>query len=225
MINYKEFIKNAESYVGRSDWHYLYGYKGEEISRTLNAEFEKLYPRIWGQSNYQTKSREWIGQRAVDCSGLIFLASDKDARCLVNSSTISAKWSRIKTPRAGAIGWRSGHVVIVKEVRESDIIIIESAGIEAGIRERVAAVSEFKKYVLCPAVDYAEEGNKYQIGWNKDDRGWWYSPDGTNYLANGYYKLSWSKNSEGDWFYFDSEGWLITTDSNSVIKEPKIPRN
>lgn len=222
MINYKEFIKNAESYVGRQDWHYLYGYKGEEISRTLNAEYEKLYPRIWGQSNYQTKSKAWIGQRAVDCSGLIFLASDKDARCLVNSSTISAKWARISKPKAGCIGWRSGHVVIVKEVRESDIIIIESAGIEAGIRERVAAVSEFKKYVLCPAVDYAEPEHKYQVGWNKDEHGWRYSPDGIHCYSRGYFKCPWSKNlSGGDSFYFDFNGYCIITDINGVIKEPR----
>jgi len=221
MTNYKTFIKNAEAYTTKNNWHYLYGYKGEEINASLNAEYTKLYPHIWGQANYQTKSKAWLGQRAVDCSGLIYLAANKDARCMVNSATISAKWARIKTPKPGAIGWRSGHVVIVKEVTAQGIIIIEAAGIESGIRERLAAVSEFKKYVLCPAVDYTD-GTKYAIGWNKDERGWWYSPDGIDCLKGGAYKCPWSKCPGGSWFYFDNEGWLIVTDSSGVIKEPRI---
>jgi len=222
MINYKTFINNAEKYLTKTGWHYLYGYKGETITQALNAELTKEYPRIWGQSNYKTKSVEWLGQQAVDCSGLIYLATDKNPQCLIGSGQMATRWQSIKTPKAGCIGWRSGHVVIVKEVKGTEITIIEAAGIESGIRERVAQVREFLKYLLCPVVEYVEEGNKYAIGWNKDNRGWWYSPDGTNYLKGGYYKCPWSKNTAGSWFYFDNEGWLVITDSSGVVKEPKL---
>lgn len=221
-MNYLTFIQNAEEFLTMTGWHYLYGYKGETITKALNEALTKEYPRIWGQSNYRTKSAEWLGQKAVDCSGLIYLASDKNPRCLIGSSQMATKWQRISTPRPGCIGWRSGHVVIVKEVKGTEIVIIESAGIESGIRERVAQVKEFAKYLLCPVVDYAEYGNNYQVGWNKDSKGWWFSPDGKTYHKGGYFKCAWSKNPVGDWFYFDLNGYCVITNTFGVVKSPTL---
>lgn len=45
------------------------------------------------------------------------------------------------------------------------------------------------------------EKKKYSVGWNKDQKGWWYSPDGMTY-----YKSDW-KQLNGNWFRFDSEGY------------------
>lgn len=45
------------------------------------------------------------------------------------------------------------------------------------------------------------EKKKYTVGWNKDDKGWWYSPDGLTY-----YKSDW-KQLNGNWFRFDSNGY------------------
>lgn len=222
MINYKEFIDKAREYTQKEGWHYLYGYKGEEINKAQNAEFLTLYPKIWGQSNYQSKSKAWLGQRAVDCSGLVYLALNKEPKAMIGSGQMVSKWPSIKTPKAGAIAWRPGHVAIVSKVEGGQIYIIEAAGIEAGLRERLATAGEFKKYLLCPYVDYTEAGNKYAIGWNRDSKGWWYSPDGATYLKGGAYKCPWSKNPAGNWFYFDNEGYCIITDPNGCMKEPRF---
>ena len=42
---------------------------------------------------------------------------------------------------------------------------------------------------------------KYTVGWNKDSKGWWYSPDGLTY-----YQSDW-KQLNGNWFRFDSKGY------------------
>lgn len=77
---------------------------------------------------------------------------------------------------------------------------------------------------------------KYTKGWNKDSKGWWFSPDGMTYYANsfrninghryffdesGYITTGW-KQIDGKWYFFentaghDFEGALYVTDSNGV---------
>ena len=47
------------------------------------------------------------------------------------------------------------------------------------------------------------EKKKYTVGWNKDNKGWWYSPQGLTY-----YKSEW-KMINGNWFCFDDEGYAM----------------
>ena len=44
---------------------------------------------------------------------------------------------------------------------------------------------------------------KYTIGWNKDDKGFWYSPDG-----NTYYKSEWAIINDRK-YYFNSDGYAL----------------
>lgn len=48
---------------------------------------------------------------------------------------------------------------------------------------------------------------KYAVGWNEDDHGWWYSPDG-----NSYYNHEWQK-IDGDWYYFGNDGYALQNTS------------
>ena len=43
---------------------------------------------------------------------------------------------------------------------------------------------------------------QYTVGWNKDDKGWWYADTG-----NSYYKSRWAKIEE-KWYYFGEEGYM-----------------
>lgn len=45
---------------------------------------------------------------------------------------------------------------------------------------------------------------KYAIGWNKDDKGWWYAD-----TSNTYYKGRWAK-INGKWYSFDKEGYMLS---------------
>lgn len=45
---------------------------------------------------------------------------------------------------------------------------------------------------------------RYTIGWNKDDKGWWYSPDGM-----AYYKEEW-RLIKGEYYYFNKDGYALS---------------
>ena len=45
--------------------------------------------------------------------------------------------------------------------------------------------------------------HKYSVGWNQDDKGWWYSPDGDTY-----YVSRWAWIADG-WFYFAGDGYMM----------------
>lgn len=45
---------------------------------------------------------------------------------------------------------------------------------------------------------------KYTKGWNRDDKGWWYSPDGNTYYHSGIYQIGNKK------CYFDKSGYAVT---------------
>ena len=44
----------------------------------------------------------------------------------------------------------------------------------------------------------------YKVGWNKDNKGWWYSPDGNNFNHDGFYKI------DDEWYYFDGAGYIMS---------------
>lgn len=45
--------------------------------------------------------------------------------------------------------------------------------------------------------------SRYAIGWNKDEKGWWYADTGVSYLKN-----TWLQ-SNNMWYYFDKDGYMI----------------
>lgn len=45
---------------------------------------------------------------------------------------------------------------------------------------------------------------KYKLGWNKDDKGWWYADTETTY-----YKSRWAKIND-KWYSFDKEGYMLS---------------
>lgn len=45
---------------------------------------------------------------------------------------------------------------------------------------------------------------KYRLGWNKDDKGWWYAD-----TESTYYKSRWAK-INGKWYSFDKEGYMLS---------------
>ena len=221
MISLKDYLYNCDKMVNDKSMHYLYGYKGEKITEQLNTSLRKQYPNVWTYS-YLTKANQWIGDRAIDCSGFVQVNCGGDVE--VGSWYMSEKWDSISIndidnrELSGLIGWRSGHVVVLTgRVQNGLYEIMEASGQKTGLRKRWANINEFKKLLVNPLVDY--NSHHYRIGWNKDDRGWWFSPDGETYLKDGYFKCKWSQGES--WFMFDSEGYCVITDSNGVIVQPK----
>lgn len=201
-----EIIENAKKYLS---YKYLYGYKGETITKEQNAQLTKLYPRIWGQTIYKTNSTLWANgkNKAIDCSGLVCRAAGIPD---LGSYQMEEHWKSTKEEQPGAVLWREGHVALIIKPG----LLIEASGIKTGVRVRTYSLGEFVKILLIPNVDYATQ----QDGWLSDGVGWHYVKNG-QYLKDGYYKLKWSGGT--NLFYMDANGYCIITDSNGVIKEPR----
>lgn len=60
------------------------------------------------------------------------------------------------------------------------------------------------KAAMPTAFGSVTNSRKYKLGWNKDDKGWWYAD-----TANSYYKSRWAK-INGKWYSFDEEGYMVS---------------
>lgn len=210
-MNKYEFIENAKKYL---NYHYLYGYKGEIITEALNNSLNKEYPKIWNQTNYKTKSRAWIGDRALDCSGLVCRSLGWKIGKDLGSYYMAENWEATASPSAGLVAWKPGHVAICIDSKT----IIEAAGIEAGVRIREFKKSEFKKYLKAPEVDYSEGFT----GWRYDNNiGAWQYLINDKPIKTGVYNLPW-RGGYDDFIFYNN--YCYITDADGVIKEPKVKK-
>lgn len=59
------------------------------------------------------------------------------------------------------------------------------------------------KEAMPTAFGSVTNSRKYELGWNKDDKGWWYAD-----TESTYYKSRWAK-INGKWYSFDKEGYML----------------
>ena len=103
---------------------------------------------------------------------------------------------------------RGGHAMLCIGYKEDTLIIINSWGdyngdkgkyyldINSSIIKELWALED-KKQIKEP------EKKKYKVGWNKDNKGWWFSTDGESYC-----KEEW-KQIKGEYYYFNKEGYAL----------------
>lgn len=106
---------------------------------------------------------------------------------------------------------QGSHAMLCIGYKEDELILINSWGdwngdkgkyyldIDSNIIKELWALEDIKN-VKVPEVKI------YKVGWNKNDKGWWYSEDG-----NTYYTECW-KQIKGYWYYFNNEGYAIDGD-------------
>lgn len=196
-IKAKEIIERAKSQSGVKYW---YGGKGDLACKGLADTLRERYPKIWTQTYYNKALKDIDGTTRVgDCSYLVCHAYKWGF--LKGSSLIKETCKEWKgTPKPGMIAWKPGHVGIVSE---DGVHVLELAGIDADYREdRTIQSAGFTNILYCDDVDY---GYDYEnIGWNKDEHGWWYSygHNKGDYYKDGFYKIN------GRWFCFMKNGYL-----------------
>ncbi len=112
---------------------------------------------------------------------------------------------------------RGGHALLCIGYKEDTLILINSWGDYNGDKGKYYL--DINSSIIKELWALEDEKNvnrpvkkKYTVGWNKDDKGWWYSPDGLTY-----YQSDW-KQLNGNWFRFDSEGYAY---KNCWFKYPK----
>lgn len=61
--------------------------------------------------------------------------------------------------------------------------------------------------------------SRYQVGWNSDSEGWWYSTDGTNYYKNTWAWLPY--HNMWDYYYFNESGYMAVNQwlGNNFVNE------
>ncbi len=101
---------------------------------------------------------------------------------------------------------RGGHALLCIGYKEDTLILINSWGDYNGDKGKYYL--DVNSSIIKELWVLEDEKNvnrplkkKYTVGWNKDSKGWWYSPDGLTY-----YQSDW-KQLNGNWFRFDSKGY------------------
>lgn len=187
-------------------YHYVYGMKESYNPLTqqrldiLAKQNKSIY-----DANYIKKAKKFIGQRCIDCSGLVCALwkisdigssqiADLPTREPANYKLIDAKRDKLKW---GDCVWKRGHVGIYIE----DGKVLEAKGINEGIR-----ISTLENTPWIYAIRKKDLTLYENLGWNKDSTGkWWYAYGETK----GEYLSGCTVDMEGKTYMFDKNGYLV----------------
>lgn len=128
-----------------------------------------------------------------------------------NTKNVAA---RVSSAIATEMGFRdrgvkeSGVIVLTKTVMPA--LLIECCFVDSSdgyIYDAEKLANGIVKGLTGQTVSNTTNSNTWKQGWNKNDIGWWYSPDP---VAKTYYtdKDGW-KLIDGDWYIFDSAGYAL----------------
>lgn len=130
---------------------YWYGGKRQKCTEKLLQQLKKENPKMYTE-NYIRKCREDIknGKYCCDCSGLVCYAygiSDIGSYAIRERFKV---WNG--SPRPGMIGWKSGHVGIIKTCSGK---VIEMRGIDYDFQDtRYRKVAGLMTLLYEPNIEY-----------------------------------------------------------------------
>ncbi len=207
-VTREQAIKRAKECMG---WHYIYGYKYNDnpvtkaVIQRLAAENSQVFT-----DSYYDKAVKFIGENAIDCSGLVCRAlgigdygSYQFKEFHDNGTMQDVPWEELQP---GDILWKQGHVGIVWQTSASNPFPINT--IEAWTINYPVGMRTYQNHTVwkCamrpPYVDTKSQGRT--PGWKVDGNRWWYSTGDENgdYYRNGFYEIN------GKEYFFDKEGYL-----------------
>lgn len=161
-----QFVANANKFLG---YKYIYAAKGGKYTASQIKSFAKQYPSVY-TNTYLTKTLKNANLDATDCSGLVYLATNK--QYLFGSSQLydrAKKYGEIvpvnEAPE-GAIPYRKGHVGI----KISGTKQIESRGVDYGVVITNLTSQKWECALLLDFIDYTpdvitDKSCKYYIKW------------------------------------------------------------
>lgn len=198
----KEIVTRAKSLAGCKYW---YGGKRELASKSLADRLRKENSKVWTDVYYNTALKDVDGITHVcDCSGLVCYAygiSD------IGSYQLKEKYKAWRgVPKAGMIGWKSGHVGIFSaDGWDSPIIEMRSQAYDY-MAVRTYKQCGFTSVLYDSLIDYEETDPYKQIGWHKDGFGWWYRHTVGEGAGTYYHDCFTTVN--GRYYCFDSQGYI-----------------
>lgn len=216
----EEAIERAKKFV-KDGYRYIYGYKEQynPVSKRWIDILKQQNPGTFTPS-YVKKAEKFIGQRAVDCSGLVCEAIGLP---LMNSYALGSLirtnapdgFEEIKNPEPGCICWKQGHVGIVIDEKHC----VEARGIDAGVGVFEISSQPWQRFIRVP---YKESVLTYtHVGWHREPSGkWWYAYS----IEKGSYYMDCIRVIDGKMYLFNSEGYLLKskqylTDESGEVTE------
>lgn len=198
----------AVSTVFLRSYHYVYGMKESYNPLTqqrldiLARDNKSIY-----DANYIKKAKKFIGQRCIDCSGLVCVIwgisdigssqiADLPSKKPMEYALIDAKRDKLKW---GDCVWKRGHVGIYIE----DGKVLEAKGINEGVR-----ISTLENTPWIYAIRKKDLHLYDHIGWNKEKDGrWWFSYG----ESKGEYFEGCTVNIGDKAYSFDNDGYWVET--------------
>lgn len=197
----------AEHCHAKLGTHYLYGAKGQKVTRNEIMMWAKSYPKYYPQTRI-IKALKWVGENATDCSGLISWYTGK----LRSSSSYMAY-----APESGPIDeipeimgllvWYSGHIGVYIGGGQ----VIEARGFDYGVVKTDINDRPWTKWLKCPDIEYTEyaptapitpESSKAEIRWLQ----WKLNCNGAHLVMDGVYG---PKTAQAVLDFWIMKGWKI----------------
>lgn len=199
-------IKTAQGLVdfvkSKLGTHYAYGAKGEILTKTKIYSWARMYPNIYTQS-YINKLLGWVGEYAVDCSGLIswYTGIIRGSSNYQQTGTNKISPSKLTDGEFGWAVWKQGHIGILLSSNK----VIEAKGINYGTIESNLMATPWVNAFKIVDIDYTDfVSNKN--GWEKVN-----TATGSEYIyyKNGeLLKDAWLRDNDR-WYVFDGQGFMI----------------
>lgn len=143
-----EIVKRAYDLQGYVYW---YGGKMQKCTERLAKTMRVLYPSVWTSAYYAKAMKDVAaGKSCADCSALVCHAYNIP---MIGSYQIRAKYKTwTGKPKPGMIGWKKGHVGIIKDKKGH---LIEMRGIDYDFQDtRYRSTAGCKTLLYDPNVDY-----------------------------------------------------------------------
>lgn len=147
---------------------YLYGFKYELVTNERINTLASMYPNVYNQA-YINKAKNFIGERAIDCSGLIshFTGITRGSSQFKTTATNAYQLEKVNFNFEDYIGcalWRNGHIGVIV----SKDYLIEAKGIDYGVKLTKIVPSEWSLMLELCDVDYSETGI-YKLKTSEDE--------------------------------------------------------
>ena len=155
----KEIIKVAKQMI-KDEWVYVYGYKGNTVTKSGVMTLASQYPKVYS-SSIKSMALKKVGKIGIDCSGFVCKAAGIS---MLGSSQIHEKakhkWP-ISNPshiKNGDYVWRQGHIGLVEIDSDGQKWILEAKGTAYDLKRTKweSRASHFTHYGEIPGVTYED---------------------------------------------------------------------
>lgn len=188
--------------IGAADWIYVWGANGEALTEAL---IERLYAAYgsgqYGLSYYRNKLTNHAGKMAADCSGFIYPLSgyDDTANGYYNACTEKGPIASIPKDKVCLVFKKKGTIMNHIGIYLGDGTVAEMASSTINYRRTKLENVEWTHWGIPKWIDYTKE----QIGWIKDDKGWWYRNADGSWPKNGWKLIN------HHWYLFGEDGYML----------------